>query len=84
MSARCDSGRLWEAPKADLKRYREAVDRFKSFRHLLLGDYHRSTGQQRRADEYVRVVFADAGRTLEMAFNPPGRPREATILQTEG
>jgi len=71
------SGRLWEAPKADFERYRAAVARFKSFRHLLLGDYHRPTGQPRRADEFARVEFVDNGRTLTLEFNMPGQPRAA-------
>jgi len=71
------SGRLWEAPRTDFERYRAAVERFKSLRPLLLGDYHRPTGQPRRADQYARVEFADAGQTLVFEFNPPGHPREA-------
>lgn len=74
------SGRLWEAPKADFERYRQAVKRFKSFRHLLLGDYHRPTGQPRQADEHAKVVFGDGGRSVTMEFNPPGRPRVAELI----
>lgn len=78
------SGRLWEAPKADFERYREAVKRFKSFRHLLLGDYHRPTGQPQRPDDHARVEFVDAGQSLEMEFNAPGRRREATAQTRPG
>ncbi len=71
------SGRLWEAPPQDFERYRAAVARFKRYRHLLLGDYHRPTGQPRRADELARVVFTDGRGSVAMEFNPPGHPREA-------
>ncbi len=67
------SGRLHEAPKEDFIRYRDAVARFKQFRHHLLEDYHRPTGCPRRADEYARVLFGD----FEMEFNLPGQPRSA-------
>jgi hypothetical protein len=75
------SGRLWEAPSDDFARFAQAVRRFKEFRHLLLGDYHRPTGQPARAADYSEVVFSDAGRTLRMEFNVGGR-RHATATQS--
>jgi alpha-galactosidase len=65
-------GRLWEAPKADFERYRTAVERFKGYRHLLLGDYERPTGVPGRADEYARVVFSDGDESVSMEFNVDG------------
>ncbi|MBI4551354.1 MAG: alpha-galactosidase [Candidatus Latescibacteria bacterium] len=76
------SGRLWEAPAEDFTRFADAVRRFKQFRPLLLGDYHRPTGPPARAIDHATVVFSDAGRSVTMEFNPPGREREARLTLT--
>lgn len=66
------SGKLWEAPQADFERYRSAVQRFKAYRPLLMGDYQRPTGQPSSPDEYAQVIFGDKGRTVTMEFNADG------------
>jgi hypothetical protein len=71
------SGRLWEAPEADFARYQAAVARFKEYRPVLLGDYHRPTGQPTRYDEYSKVVFQDEGQELTLEYNIPGEKRAA-------
>lgn len=71
------SGRLWEAPENDFKRYKTAVARFKSIRHLLLGDYTRETGQPTSATEYAKVEFSDGRESVTMEYNMPGQPRSA-------
>ena len=73
------SGKLWEAPPADFERYRQAVAQFKQYRHLLLGDYHRSTGQAQRMTDHARVEFAEGAQRLVMEFNRPGAARTATV-----
>jgi len=75
------SGRLWEAPAADLARFTAAVQRFKNYRALLLGDYQRPTGQPNRADEYAKVCFSDAGSSVTLEFNQRGQ-RDAFLQQT--
>jgi len=72
------SGRLWEAPTAEYKSYCASVGRFKQYRHLLLGDYHRPTGQPIRADQHAAVEFADNGSTVRIDLNQNG-PRSARI-----
>jgi alpha-galactosidase len=66
------SGKIWEAPRADFERYAAAVQRFKQYRHLLMGDYSRPTGQPRSAYEYAKVVFSDGGEVVVMEFNQDG------------
>jgi alpha-galactosidase len=74
------SGRLWEAPPTDLARFAAAVQRFKEYRPLLLGDYHRPTGQPTRADGYAKVIFSEGAHAVTMEFNRHGA-RDATIQQ---
>jgi alpha-galactosidase len=71
------SGKLWEAPPADFERFKEFVTRFKSYRHLLLGDYARPTGQPRRADEYSQVLFYEGDQCLTLQWNRT--PRVASL-----
>jgi alpha-galactosidase len=66
------SGKIWEAPRADFERYVNSVTRFKGYRHLLLGDYSRPTGQPSRADDYAKVVFSDGQDRVAMEFNHEG------------
>lgn len=75
------SGRIWEASKKDFDRYRAAVARFKNYRHLLLGDYNRKTGQAHRADDHVQVSFTDGRGSVTMEFNPPGAPGQASCSE---
>lgn len=75
------SGLLSEAPRADLERYREAIDRFKGYRHLLGGDYSRPTGNPAQPSEPAQVAWTDGSETLEMDFNVAG-PRSAEIRQS--
>ena len=72
------SGKLWEAPAADFERYRAAVEDYKAYRELLLGDYRRPTGQPASADEYAQVIFSDGGRSVTMEFNA-GSPGSASL-----
>jgi alpha-galactosidase len=65
------SGRIWEAPEEDLRSLKAAVAQFKRFRHLLLGDYARPTGQPRRPDEYARVVFSEGEESVTIQYNHP-------------
>ena len=74
------SGRLWEAPKGEFDRNRASVARFKRYRPLLLGDYHRTTGQPQRAEDYVQVVFSDGSGSVKLELNPPGAPRQARCI----
>ena len=76
------SGRLWEAPTADFARLADAVTRFKSYRHILTGDYHRPTGQPAKATDYSKVVFQNGQEGLEFEFNLPGKPRSARMTVT--
>jgi hypothetical protein len=71
------SGKLWEAPPADFERFKEFVTRFKSYRHLLLGDYTRPTGQPRRADEYSQVLFHEGDQCLTLQWSRT--PRVASL-----
>lgn len=66
------SGRLSEAPPEEFARFAAAVERFKGYRELLLGDYERPTGQPRRADERAVVRFRDGGSILAVEFNDDG------------
>ena len=75
------SGKLWEAPAADFERYRAAVEDFKAYRGLLLGDYQRPTGQPSSADEYAQVIFSDSGRSVTMEFNADS-PGTASLNMT--
>jgi alpha-galactosidase len=72
------SGRIWEAPKADFQRYAASVDRFKDYRHLLLADYYRPTGQPTRADQYAAVTFSNGSEAVTMRLNHDG-PRTAVL-----
>jgi len=72
-------GRLWEATREELACFAAAIRRFKQYRHLLMADYSRPTGQPSRADEYAEVVFRDAVSSARMEFNLPGKPRQAQI-----
>jgi alpha-galactosidase len=72
------SGKLWEAPPADFARYAAAVQRFKAYRHLLLADYARPTGQPSSAHEYAKVIFSDGREAVTMEFNQAG-PGTASI-----
>lgn len=67
------SGRLWEAPAEDLERITRAIADFRSYRHLLLGDYERTTGRAMRADDYECVTFTDGGERLTVEYNHDGR-----------
>lgn len=66
------SGRLSEAPPEDFRRFTAAVARFKEYRHLLLGEYARPTGQPRRADDHALVRFSDGGQVVEIEVNHDG------------
>ena len=72
------SGRLWEAPRADFERYRQAVSRFRQFRPLLMGDFHCPTGQPQRTTDHARVELSEGGERVVMEFNPEGRIGEAS------
>jgi hypothetical protein len=74
------SGKPWEARREDWDRFAKAVQRFKQYRHLLLGNYHRPTGQPARASDYAKVVFSDAGDEVTMEFNIDGQFREAALI----
>ena len=73
------SGRLWEMPPADFERFKAAVARFKEYRHLLLGDYARPTGQAQRYSEYSQVVFRAENESLSLEFNLPEEARSAAL-----
>lgn len=66
------SGKIWEAPRADFERYTKAVERFKGYRHLLMGDYSRPTGQPSRADEHAVVTFSEGQEAITLEFNQDG------------
>jgi hypothetical protein len=66
------TGPLWDASPSQLESLAGAVSRFTDFRHLLLGDFARPTGQPTRADGYAQVVFSDGGESVSMEFNHDG------------
>jgi hypothetical protein len=72
------SGRLWEAPRADFARYRAAVQRFKAYRRLLLGDFARPLGNPQTRYDLAVVTWADDSGSITMSFNDDG-PRSASI-----
>jgi alpha-galactosidase len=73
------SGWLWEMPPADFERFKAAIKRFKEYRHLLLGDYERSTGQAQRYNEYSKVVFREGNDSLTLEFNLAQAVRSAAL-----
>jgi hypothetical protein len=75
------SGRLEEASPADFERFRAAVERFKGYRHLLGGDYLRSTGNPEIRFEHAHVAWSDGSEVVEMDFNGGGRRRAATLTR---
>ena len=66
------SGRLGEAPRAERERFAQAIERFKGYRHLLNGDYVRSTGNPDDRFERAHVAWSEGGETVEMEFNASG------------
>jgi len=66
------SGALWQAPRPDFERYRNAVTRFKTYRHLLGEPYSRPTGNPDGRFEHAHVIWGDGSQTLEMEFNHNG------------
>jgi hypothetical protein len=73
------SGRLWEASRSDFEQFAAAVARFKTYRHLLAGDYHRPTGNPQRRTDYANVRWSNGEEVLEMEFNPIDHVGTATI-----
>jgi alpha-galactosidase len=75
------SGRLSEAPRADFEAFARTVAEFAGYRHLLLADYARPTGQPTRADGYAKVVFTDGAETATFEYNHAG-PGSAKLTRT--
>jgi alpha-galactosidase len=73
------SGKIWEAPPTELAQLTAAVQRFKDYRGVLLGDYVRPTGQPMGATDYAKVMFEDNGAGVTMEFNLNQEPGTAVI-----
>ncbi|MDK3159940.1 alpha-galactosidase [Kamptonema cortianum] len=73
------SGKLWEAPKKDFHRYREAVSRFKAYRHLLLGDFSCEPGVPGTIQTPATVRFADGREHIKIGFNVGGKPGKVSV-----
>jgi alpha-galactosidase len=73
------SGRLWEMPSADLRRYAEAVARFKGYRRRLLGDYSfELPDPENRFGREAHAWHDDTEGDLVIEFNAEG-PRTASV-----
>jgi hypothetical protein len=72
------SGRLWESPPDARRRLADALARFKSYRHLLLGDYtcELADHDDRHGHEVHR--WQDGGQELVLEFNADG-PETASM-----
>lgn len=75
------SGALWEASREDFARYAEAVSRFKDYRHILMGDYHRLADRPASPDDYSGMLFEEDGEQAVMEFNLPGARRSARLIR---
>jgi hypothetical protein len=74
------SGRLWEAPAREQRRFAEAVRRFKTYRHLLLGDYYSELDDP--TDPFGRELhrWTDGDKQVTLHFNGAGGPGTARAL----
>lgn len=77
------SGPLNVASRAELESLSSAIDRFKGYRHLLGGDYFRSTGEPDNRFDYAHVSWSDGSESVEMEFNAEG-PRSANLSLSDG
>jgi alpha-galactosidase len=72
---------LHQATRTQLERFRAGLDRFKSYRSLLMGDFHEPQGRPRSADAPTTLVFTDGGKSASLRFNQTAHRQAELVLK---